>query len=399
MTGMTTPVRRQPLPRAVPAAATVAFLATTADNFVLFLLLWVAQPQGWSGLQTAMVVVVLRLPTLLTGVLLGAAVDRWGARPLLLLDLTTRTVLLLTMAVTGRSGHLPLPAVLVLGAVCGALSPATYTAVRWLLPRLVEADRQARANAVVAVSDQLPLLVGTVLVGPVLTRFGPGGALLVPAGMLVVATVLAVRLPAPRIRPTQEDGVPESPLRRRWPARVGVLIALSTAYYFVYGPFETASPSFVRTRLDAGAGTYSLLWAVFGASAVATVALAPRLSGWRPGAVNALGALTWGLVMLPVAVVDNVPLALFLFAIGGAVWGPYTAVEVGALQRWVEPGRHGTVFGLQRSLLATATPVGAAIGAVALDVAAPETVLAVSAAACATAGLLALANRDLRRAR
>jgi predicted MFS family arabinose efflux permease len=383
----------------VPAAAAVAFLATTADNFVLFLLLWVAQPQGWSGVQTAVVVLVLRLPTLLTGVLLGAAVDRWGARPLLLVDLTTRAVLLLATAVAGWSGELPLVAVLVLGGISGALSPATYTAVRWLLPRLVDTPQMPRANAVVAISDQLPLLVGTALVGPMLIRFGAGGALLVPVGMLVVASVVAVRLPPPRVRPEAPGTAPARAAGRRWPARVVALIALSTAYYFVYGPFETASPSFVRTRLGADAGAYSLLWALFGAGALATVALAPRLSRWRPGFVNALGALLWGVVMLPVAVVDSVPVAVVLFLIGGAVWGPYTAVEVGALQRWVEPGRHGIVFGFQRSLLATATPVGAAIGAMALEVTTPETVLGASATACALAGLLALASRDLRRAR
>jgi predicted MFS family arabinose efflux permease len=351
--------------------------------------------------QTAVVVLVLRLPTLFSGVLLGAAVDRWGARPLLLLDLTTRTALLLALAVAGRSGALPLPAVLVIGGISGALSPATYTAVRWLLPRLVGAGDMARANAVVAVGDQLPLLVGTALVGPVLTRVDVGAALLVPAGMLVAATVLASRLPGPRAGSAfkeQEDGVTLTGVPRSSP-RVVALVALSTAYYLVYGPFETASPSFVREQLHAGAGTYSLLWALFGVGALATVALAPRLSGWRPGVVNAVGALAWGLVMLPVAFVDSVPLAVALFLLGGAVWGPYTAVEVGALQRWVDPRRHGVVFGLQRSLLATATPVGAAIGAVALEGTAPGTVLAISAAACAAAGLLALANRDLRRSR
>lgn len=398
---MTTVTARRAVPAAVLTMGTVAFLATTADNFVLFLLLWVAQPQGWSGAQTAMVVLVLRLPTLVSGVLLGAAVDRWGARPLLLLDLTTRAALLLAMAFAGRSGTLPLPAVLVLGGVSGALSPATYTAVRWLLPRLVATGEMARANAVIAVGDQLPLLVGTALVGPVLARVDAGVALLVPAAMLVAATVLAYRLPRPRVGPgckERDDGETLPGVPRLQP-RVVALVALSTAYYFVYGPFETASPSFVRTRLDAGPGTYSLLWALFGVGAVATVALAPRLAGRRPGVVNAVGALAWGVVMLPVAVVDSVPLAVVLFLVGGAVWGPYTAVEVGALQRWVDPRRHGMVFGLQRSLLATATPVGAAIGAVALEVASPGTVLAASAGACALAGLLALSNRDLRRAR
>jgi predicted MFS family arabinose efflux permease len=40
---------------------------------------------------------------------------------------------------------------------------------------------------------------------------------------------------------------------------------------------------------------------------------------------------------------------------------------------------------------------GAAAGAVALQHAAPQTVLAVSAAACTAAGMLAVLHRDLRR--
>jgi hypothetical protein len=44
------------------------------------------------------------------------------------------------------------------------------------------------------------------------------------------------------------------------------------------------------------------------------------------------------------------------------------------------------VFGLQRSLLATATPLGAAAGALALGALAPGVVLLLSAAACAAAG-------------
>jgi len=119
----------------------------------------------------------------------------------------------------------------------------------------------------------------------------------------------------------------------------------------------------------------------------------------RPGLVNALGALIWGIVMLPIAVVHTAAAAAAPFLIGGAVWGPYTSVGITALQRWVGPARHGTAFGLQRSLLATATPLGAAIGALLLRPGNANLVLASSAAACALAGLLALTNRGLRGAR
>jgi predicted MFS family arabinose efflux permease len=340
------------------------------------------------------------LPTLVAGLPAGRAVDRFGARPVVLVDVAVRVVLLTALALCGDGGALPLVPVLVLGGLAGACGPATYAAVRWLVPRLVPDDLHGRANAVIAVSDQLPLLIGAALVGPALAVLSPAASLLVPIALLAAGGLLARRLPT---RPGIEPSVPLTPSivesRWRWPRRVVAIIALSTAYYLVYGPFETATPGLVRDRLNAGETAYSLLWTVFGAGALLGLMAAPALAQRRPGIVNAGGALVWGLIMLPVALVSDLSAAVALFAIGGLVWGPYTTVETHALQRWVHPSRHGVVFGLQRGVLATATPVGAAAGAMALEHAAAHLVLAVSAAACALAGLLALANTDLRTAR
>ena len=139
------------LPPAVWAASGVALLASSADTYVLFVLLWIAGPQGWSGGQTALLVLAPRLPTLVSGPLVG------------------RTVAL--MAMSGRGETLPLLPVLVLGELAGSLSPATYAAVRSLMPRLVTGRQLGRANAAVALSDQLPLLLGAALVGPSLILF------------------------------------------------------------------------------------------------------------------------------------------------------------------------------------------------------------------------------------
>jgi predicted MFS family arabinose efflux permease len=293
--------------------------------------------------------------------------------------------------------------VLVLGGLCGALAPASYAGVRWLVPRIVDTDQLGPANAVVALGDQLPLVLGAALAGPALALLGAATSMAVPAGLLLIAAALALTLPCPTAAASSTAGSRVDPpadreATRRLPRRVLAVIALSTAYYFAYGPFETASPPFVRGQLGAAEGVYSLLWALFGIGAVATLTAGPVLSRRRPGMVNALGALAWGVVMLPIAVVHDVLAAAALFLVGGAIWGPYTTIETGALQRWVSPARHGAVFGLQRSLLSVATPLGAALAAIALQYAAPHTVLAVSAGGCALAGALALANRDLRRA-
>jgi predicted MFS family arabinose efflux permease len=388
------------LPATVWAASAVSFLASSADNFLLFLLLWVAGPQGWSGTQVALIVLVLRLPVLASGVLAGRAVDRWGIRRPMLTDLVARAFLLLLLAACGHAGPLPLLPVLVLGGLSGTVSPATYAGVRTLIPRLVPDAQLGRANAVLALGDQLPLLGGAVLVGPAVALLGSSAALLVAVAMLLTAAVLARTLPGTSASAVMSPGRPPRPARQRgkWSPRVLAVISLSTAYYFAYGPFETASPAFIRTQLGAGEGTYSLLWTLFGAGALVALPLAPLLARRRPGAANALGATAWGLAMLPVAVLRQVPPAAALFLFGGVIWGPYSSIETSALQRWTDPSRHGTIFGLQRSLLASATPVGAAIGAIALEHVSPAVVLAVSAAGCGLAGLLALTSRDLRRA-
>jgi hypothetical protein len=390
-------------PAAVWPAAGVGLLANTADNVLLLLVLWIAGPQGWSGLRTALVVLVLRVPALLFGGLVGRAVDVWGARLVARLDLAVRSLSLLVLLGAGLiAGGLPLPVVLVAGGLSAAVSPATYAAIRWSVPRLVRREQLGRANAVIGLGEQLPLIAGGAFVGPALAWFGPVAGVAVPAVLLLLAAALAGRLPGKGATAAADDVPSAGPARDdrprpRIPRRVTALIALSTAYYLAYGPFETAMPAFIRDRLHATPGAYSLVWAVFGLGAVAGLAAAPMLARRRPGLVNAAGAAVWGLVMLPVAVVGTVWGAAGLFLLGGAVWGPYTTVEAGAIQRWTSPTRHGAVFGRQRALLGTAAPTGAAVGAVAVQHTAPQVVLALSAALCAVAGLLALAHPGLRR--
>jgi MFS family permease len=379
-------------PVGVWQTAGVGLLANTADNALLLLVLWIAGPQGWGGIKTALVVLVLRVPALFFGRLVGRTVDRWGARLVARLDLAVRSASLLFLLGAGLiTGGLPLPVVLVAGGLSAAVSPATYAAIRWSVPRLVR-------------REQLPLLAGGALIGPALACLGPVVSVAVPAVMLLLAAALAGRLPtagptagadnAVSADPTRDDGP-----RPRIPRRVTALILLSTAYYLAYGPFETAMPAFIRDRLHANPSAYSLVWTAFGLGAVVGVAAAPMLARRRPGLVNALGATVWGLVMLPIAVVGTVPGVTALFLVGGVVWGPYTTIEAGAIQRWTPPSRHGAIFGLQRALLGTAAPTGAAIGAVAIQYTAPHFMLALSAALCAIAGLLCLAHPSLRRTR
>ena len=333
------------------------------------------------------------------------AVARWtdgGSRRVITLDTSVRAVLMICLAVSGRGGDLPLFGVLVLGGLAGVLSPATYAGARSLVYCLVDPDELPRANTAVSVGDQLQLLVGSALVGPALLLLGPGLSPLVPAVLLLTATLLARRLPRADAVRSSAGAAPSAPepvtTAGRPQTRVLAIVALSTAYYFVYGPFEAATPAFVRDRLHGTEAAYSLLWTMFAIGSLTGLAVAPLLARRRPGTVNGLGALAWGLAMLPLAWTSDLGVGALLLLLGGILGGPYTAVETTALHRWVHPAHHGRIFGVQRSLLATATPLGAAVGALALERIPAATVLGTSAAACACAGLLAWGHRGLREA-
>src|SRR3954471_11933885 len=170
------PVTRAPSTRAPVSAwlaGGVGFLANTADSVLLLLVLWIAGPQGWSGLRTALVVLVLRVPALFFGGLVGRAVDLWGARLVARLDLGVRSASLLFLLGAGLiTGGLPLPVVLVAGGLSAAVSPATYAAIRWSVPRLVRREHLERANTVVGLGEQLPLLAGGALIGLALAWLG-----------------------------------------------------------------------------------------------------------------------------------------------------------------------------------------------------------------------------------
>ena len=389
--------RTSSLPASIWWLATGWTLASTADSFLVFVLLWIAEPQGWSGPQTALLVIAMRLPTLAGGVLGGRAVDRFGPVPMMLVDGLTRTVLMAGLIVVGRNGQLNIWAVLVLGAAAGTTAPLSYAAARTLVPRLVPANVLGRANAVLSIGDQLPLLFGAVLTGPALALFGAGRAFILPLLMMLAVAVIAMNLRHTPRAPATTVLQQREPLRTWRSTRVVGLVGLSVAYHFTYGPYETVLPHFVREQLGSGLGGYTLLWTLFGAGALFTLPAAAMLSRHRPGVANALGAALWGALMFPLAFVGNLPIAAVGFALSGAVWGPYSAIETTALQRWTDPADHGRIFGTQRAFLAMAAPLGAAVGAIATGHVSPTVILAASSAGCFVAGLSALTSPSLRR--
>ena len=387
--------------------------ASLSDWFVLWAVVWSAGLEGWSGAQTAGIIVAARAPALLGGVAGGLAVDRFGPRRMMLVDGVSRTGAMLGLVASGLFGGLGYGTALVLVAVAGATAPVSYSAVRTFLPRLVPVADLGRANTLLAVGNALPLVLSAGIVGPALDQLGLSRAFLVPAALMAGVVLITLWLPNPAssgrstpalglpvggegLVPRQGRG-PQPRPPRSIPAVTIALLGLSTVYFATFGPFDVVLPLVVREQLDAGAQTFGVLWTVVGVGALGGLFLAPSLCRLpRPGVVNAGLAIVNGLIMIPLAYASSIEVALIACLGIGLLWTPYSAVEATALQRFTPAHHHGKVFGAQRALVISALPVGAAIGALAQERFGPSLALAGSGLAAIAFGLCALAIPAIR---
>ncbi len=388
-----------PLPPTVRSIALALCLAASADWFVVFTLFWLAAARGWSGGQLAVLVLAARLPTLVGGTVGGRLVDRFGPRRMMMVDAWVRGAICLALTVRGMLGATTYTELLVAAAVTAAFAPASYAAARSAIPPLVGPELLPRANALLSLADPIPIIVAAVSGGLAIVALG-NAAFLVPT-LLMCATLVVVRTLPRGLRTAADEDDDAEPAGRTdspWRFRPAVaLIALSTAYFFVYGPMQPVLPIMVKEQLDGGAWQFSVLRLGVGLGAVVGILLGTALARTRrPGVVNAVGAVAYGAAILPLAFTHSVPVAACVCFLSGVIWGPYATVEATALQQWTPRRHHGRVFGTQRALLITALPLGGALGSLALDRTSPGVILGVTAVACLLVGLVALCVPAIR---
>lgn len=140
------------------------------------------------------------------------------------------------------------------------------------------------------------------------------------------------------------------------------LIAVTCAFFFLYGPVEVALPIHVAQELHASPGLLGAYWAFFGVGAVVG-GLAAGLVRDRPlWTLVAVVIAGWGASLLPLGLVDAVLPGLVGFAVGGLIYGPFTAICTALFQRTCPPRVLSRVLALRTALTTPSTALGTALG-------------------------------------
>jgi MFS family permease len=315
------------------------------------------------GLNSAMV----GLGAACFGPLLGAAADRFGQRPVLLVAGIASTSALGLMAWVAYS---PLPTAALLGVafLVGATAPqvapmSRSRLVQIIAARISPARRERTFDATMAyesAADEMVFIVGPFLVGLLGTAVDPWAPVAAAAVVtLVFVSAFAVHPTAVAVRPARGTSV--APARARDLARPALVVVVAgiLGVGLFFGSMLTSLTAFMAGHgHPEGAGLVYGVMGIGSAAFALGVALFPAAFTLRARWLVFAGVLVAGTAVLPL--VDSVPAMCVLLLVIGIGVGPTMVTQYSLGAQRSPFGRSATVM----TMLGSAVIVGQAAASV-----------------------------------
>lgn len=394
-------------------------LAFTASRFVSMTgtqMTWVALP--WFVLATtdspalmSFVIVAEMVPFGIFGLTMGALVDRWDLKRVMVYSDLLNVVAMGSIPLLHALGLLQYWMIIVAAAAVGTFSAPSRAAEKAVIPDIVGDDEQrlVTGNTAVQMATQITTMTGPVLAGVLIGVMGNANLLwLDAASYLVSAVILGLW-----VKPLRRGGqVAEGHVlhdtftgfKFLWNHR---LLRVSVAYIVVLvfafvSLIDAAVPVFVKRTLHLGPEAVAVMLAAWGAGSIigmlAFSALNKRRQlpfGWT------LIVLTFGLALplwIPPAAPALVPAAIG-FCLAGAFDGPLSVLLHTMQQAETPPALRGRVFSAISALFMLSAPLGALAAAPALESVGAIGWMYAMAALFTAMGFFALLSPTIRRAR
>ena len=382
------PVLRHPVLRRVLPGFAVSYLG---DGMSAVAVSWLAieiAPADRRGTWVAVAVAAYTLPGALGAFLLARPLRGRGGAQLAGWDATLRASALAAVPVAHALGVLSIGLYVGLLALSSLLhtwgSAGRFTLLAEVLPQ----RHHLAANAVVAGLAELGAIAGPALAGALSATHGAASVIALDAASFgVLAATYRRAVPAIGRGSGPAEPTAARPGRARgWRAirsdrTMSGLLALTFAFFVLYGPVQVALPLHVAQDLGGSATTLGAYWTAFGAGAVIGGLLAGHFGRWPLWPITIGVVLGWGAALLPLGLGADGGAALACMAFGGLVWGPYPAVSMALFQRSAPAGLLPQVLAARAAALLLAVPLGAVLGGPLVTAVGPRGALLCSAVA------------------
>ena len=389
-------------------------LSALGDGMSAVAIAWLAlrlAPPADQGLWVGAAVAAYSVPGVLGAVLLGRWLRHRAGVRLAGADAVLRAAALGAIPLLSLA-HVLSPAVYV--ALLGTSSllhawgfAGQYTLVADVLP----AQHRVAGNALLATLAELSFIAGPALAGVLAATVGPAVVIGADAATWAVLAVSYAGVAAliargrAQARPAAPDRPPAQPARASGLRMIASsrtllgLIALSFAFFLLYGPVEVALPVHVASELHGSAALLGGFWAAYGVGAVIGSLAAPYLRYWPLWPTMIAIVAGWGLALLPLGLGAPTAVSLAGFAIGGVIYAPYNSIAIAVFQDRAPAGTLAALLAARAGLMIVAAPLGTALGGPLVAALGARVTLLVSALTTIGLAVLAGAGRVIGRAR
>ncbi|HET7060104.1 MAG TPA: MFS transporter [Candidatus Saccharimonadales bacterium] len=315
-----------------------------------------------SGLYVGLLAACQFGPILLLSVWGGAIADRSNKRNLLFLTQGLEMAESIALAALAFMGNPPVAVLFAVATVGGVLLAFDNPLRRSFVTEMVPPEDIPNAVVLYSTIVNVARIIGPALAGALIVWLGYGWCFTVDA-----ISYLAVLACLWMMRPAELRRQPPRP-RVKGEIRAGFRYVLSVpvlwitfAMLAIIGSlaynFTVTLPLFVTKSLHGSAGTFTLIYSVFGFGALVGALLVANRSLVRTRHVVA-GVLALGVTMFLLAVSPTIAITLPIAFLLGLTSIIYMTSTTSIVQVEAKPAMHGRVLALQSVLLVGTTPIG-----------------------------------------
>jgi len=349
--------------------------------------------------------VVIFVPIVILVVPVGLAIDRYGAKPLLVVSQVVWFGVMVAGAIVNHFGLMNAKVALAL-AVLDGVCQATWTVpAQVILGRVVRKELMPSAVGLGLLQFAAGRVIGGSLAAATLSAAGPTAALLIGAACIAIGMVAIVKV-------EENRGLERRSMSPPWPAEISQAFAWTirnqpTVALFTLGGitslftvgYLTVLPAISRSTLHAGPAGLGMMTAAGGVGlAVAAFTSDPlgRLIGRGATLCLALGCTAFALASIGVS--GSLAVTVVLVGVVAGCLGVFTATNNSLLQALTPLDMRGRVLAFYGLVVWIIFPVAAlAIGVLVDRIGAPTVLQAMAALTLGSVVLLLLVYRPLAR--
>jgi len=317
-------------------------------------------------------------------------------------DASLRAVALGAIPVLHAFGVLNIQGYVALLALSSVLHSWGQAGVYTLIARVLPEREHLAGNAVLSGVGSIATVAGPPLATLLIVFGGPATVLAVDAAtFLVLALTFLLAVPKGSVPEPERDGTSRTAgfaVVRRIPALSG-LLALSFAFFFLFGPVYVALPLHVSDDLGASAGVLAAFYTAFGIGAVVGSVLTGFLSRLKLWPVTVSIVIAFGALMLPLGLGAPTAVSVVCFGFAGLLWPPYSTLSTTLFQRSTPRALLPQALAASSAVRVLSVPMGTALGGPLVAGLGAVGTLRLSGGAIAALGVVAAAGLALRAAR